>query len=851
LNGHPTLNGSPFFKGIELDEKIKQAVVKWRQEDYNGVSEVTKRLLNYWFVEDHFDERSGRQLSFWENQKEAIEALIYVYEVMKYDTLLKLSKGFNVSLPLSLDDPWSKYGFKMATGSGKTIVMELAIVWQYFNKIFNTDNGVRYTNRFLVIAPNLIVLDRLYQGSFESLKEIKNLPFIPPEWKDYFDVQLVLQSEKVPRHSRGIIYLTNIQQLYEREQQPLNPVDEILGSKPKSEDDPIAGWEYLWTSLTQEEDLMVINDEAHHIYYDSPSEWYNSVKGIDEILRSKFGKGITCQLDFSATPKDSKGNLLPHIIYDYPLKKAIRDGIVKYPIIGIVSGVPKPPTQDYVTRSKVQIDIGLKLLNEYKEKLKPTKKKPVMFVMCDINKHADQIADYIKSEKGLNEKVLVIHTDTTGEITKKDLPKLRQDAREIDTNQYEVIVSVMMLKEGWDVRNVVVIVPLRAFDSPVLPEQTLGRGLRKMEPFMRDNKERLTVVDHPKFKQLWDAEVKYGDLDAEIKDIKDVKPELHVVMPDPKKLKYDLEIPLLEGSLIKWVPQISKLDVTSLRSKVFNIDEIEVPKVLYKEKELLTQKIIREEEIAFDYTDNYDLYLSFMVSGILRRNRLPRLHFPELLPKVDEYIKEYLFNKPIDTSNKDVVLKLNHPFVREYMASEFSNAFKELYQQIEPPTYIAGKYKVSDTQVMHTSKSEDHLYAPKKSIFNLIPADSIFEVDFMKYLDAQEDVEAYTKVLRNMMPLHILYYDMQNYARYYIPDFIIKSRCGYYIVETKGKELDQMQDVRYKDKAANAWCKRITELTKDTWKYVKILSEDFYSNRSLSFCELVKYIGYQAALDDK
>jgi type III restriction enzyme len=843
-----TSNGKGAYKGIELDLKIKNAISKWKQKDYDGATDVTKRLLRYWFFEQHFDEK-GRELEFWQNQKEAIEALIYVYEVMKLYSLNDLLNAFDVSLPLTYQRPWPTYGFKMATGSGKTIVMELAIVWQYFNKIFGSDNEVRYSNRFLILAPNLIVLDRLYDGSFKDLREIKMLPFIPPEWRDKFDCQLVLQTEKIRKYSKGIIYLTNIQQLYEREKEPLNPVDELLGEKPRKEGEPLTGWEYLITSLTEERELMVINDEAHHVYYDFPSEWYNSIKYIDEELRKKFGTGITLQLDFSATPKDKKGILWSHIIYDYPLRKAISDKIVKKVHIGIMSGVPKPPTEDYVTRYKAQIDIGLEKLTEIKKELSKINKKPVMFIMCDTNRHADDVARYLEEEKNLKGKVLLIHTDTSGEITKKELPMLRKAAREIDTNEYEIIVSVMMLKEGWDVRNVVIIVPLRAFDSPLLPEQTLGRGLRKMQPNLPNNEETLLVIDHPKFRQLWDAEIKQGDLEAKIEDAEKVKPELHVIMPDPKKLQYDIDVPILEGSVVKWTPDFSRIDLSKFGKNIFKISEVELPKIKYTEKELLSQKIIKEEELAFDYTDNYDLYISYITSGILRRNRLSKIYFSELLPKVDEYIQNYLFERPIDTNNPEIVLKLNNPFIREYIANEFSKAIKELYKEEQPLTYIVGRYKISDTQVIHTSKSEDMLYSPKKSVFNLIPADSRFEIDFMKYLDSQEDVLAYTKVLKNMMPLHIMYYDIQNYARYYIPDFIVKAKCGFFIIETKGREFDLKENVRYKDKAADAWCKRVKELTKENWEYVKIISDDFYSNITLSFCKLIKTIGYRRDLD--
>lgn len=118
---------------IELDQKIKQALLTWHENKYNGASSVTKRLLDFWFKEDHFL-TSGEKFEFWRCQKEAIEALIYVYEVCKYKDLVSLFRDFGVSAPISVIEDWPKYCFKMATGSGKTFVMAMAIVWHYFNK---------------------------------------------------------------------------------------------------------------------------------------------------------------------------------------------------------------------------------------------------------------------------------------------------------------------------------------------------------------------------------------------------------------------------------------------------------------------------------------------------------------------------------------------------------------------------------------------------------------------------------------------------------------------------------------------------------------------------------------------
>ena len=151
---------------IELDQKIKQAIQTWRERNYEGItSPVTQRLLKFWFREEEHILPDGSRFEFWQCQREGIEALIYVYEICRYQNLYDLARGFLVGIPVDpTRDLWPKYCFKMATGSGKTLVMALAMVWQYFNKIFGANNSVRYSNHFLLLAPNLIVLDRLWMG---------------------------------------------------------------------------------------------------------------------------------------------------------------------------------------------------------------------------------------------------------------------------------------------------------------------------------------------------------------------------------------------------------------------------------------------------------------------------------------------------------------------------------------------------------------------------------------------------------------------------------------------------------------------------------------------------------------
>jgi type III restriction enzyme len=173
---------------------------------------------------------------------------------------------------------------------------------------------------------------------------------------------------------------------------------------------------------------------------------------------------------------------------------------------------------------------------QFNEELSKANLKPVMFVMAENTAASDQIASYLETLPGFGGRVLNIHTNARGEIVegkakakKEEIAVLRQAARRVDSNDnpYAAIVSVLMLREGWDVKNVVVIVPLRAYTAKanILPEQTLGRGLRRMTPpASGDIKEQVVVIEHAAFKDFWKKELEEEGLDVEWVPVDQIRP---------------------------------------------------------------------------------------------------------------------------------------------------------------------------------------------------------------------------------------------------------------------------------------------------------------------------------------
>jgi len=232
--------------------------------------------------------------------------------------------------------------------------------------------------------------------------------------------------------------------------------------------------------------------------------------GTTGAVAERLGRRwIMAQLDFSATPKDDNGQMFQHVVCDTPLGEAVDGGIVKTPIIGKGKGWVERTSTDASERFEEQLRVGYARWLKSKEEWQKSGKKPLLFVMTEDTADANQIARRLNTDpafKELNGKTTNLHTNLKGkvkwvggrkngypvfeesesEISDEDLKSLRELSRQIDSDQnpYTCIVSVLMLREGWDVRNVTTIVPLRPYTSKanILPEQTLGRGLRRMTP---------------------------------------------------------------------------------------------------------------------------------------------------------------------------------------------------------------------------------------------------------------------------------------------------------------------------------------------------------------------------------
>src|SRR5579885_422629 len=356
---------------------LREAVKAWAVGGYKGITDTTRILLNHWFHTDH-KLPTGIPFRYHRSQQEAMETLIFIWEYEKVRTRKTLLERYAQDLKdvrLSLHDDFARYCIKMATGSGKTKVIALAVAWQFLNAIREPDEIAKnYAKTFLLLAPNVIVLERL-KTDFAGGRIFQADPVIPRELTIFWELDCVMRGDAEKAPAEGMLFLTNIQQFYERaerngEEEP-DEMTAVLGSKPPTKKLELT--DFGDRIGLRGGNLMVVNDEAHHTH-DEESEW-------NKTIRKLHGPNpLTMQLDFSATPRFTKGSIFPWTISDYPLKQAILDGIVKRPMKGIAH-IDEQKSDYASVRYRGHLTAAVERWREYREQLSLLKRKPVLFVM--------------------------------------------------------------------------------------------------------------------------------------------------------------------------------------------------------------------------------------------------------------------------------------------------------------------------------------------------------------------------------------------------------------------------------------------------------------------------------------
>jgi type III restriction enzyme len=860
-------------KGFEklippLVAELRKKVETWRASNYEGVSETSRALLTWWFKEEHIiynADGSSFPFRYYFAQREALETVVWLYEVAKvkdkYDLIRYNSTG--VLSPQMFTEEWLRFVIKMATGAGKTKVMSLLIAWAYFHKLY--EEGSNLAKNFLLITPNVIVFERI-KNDFESNKIFFSDPVLPDNgymgqsWQDDFQVTLHLQDDLRNISDTGNIFLTNIHRVFESDVAEYSADDEdstnyFLGDKPvtKTNDSTVD----LGMIVRDIDELIVINDEAHHIHEENA--WLKSIRDIDNRLKQK-GSGLSLQLDVTATPKNGKGAIFVQTISDYPLVEAIHQRVVKQPVVPDEASRGKLKENQstlFTERWKDHINLGVEEWKKVYEEHKKTGKKAILFIMADDTKNCDEVAEYLElSFAELKGAVLTIHTNKSGEISestsgkqKDELDKLRKQSNEIDSweSPYKVIVSVMMLKEGWDVKNVTTIVGLRPYasDSKILPEQTLGRGLRRMYFGRDDIDEYVSVIGTPAFMDFVESIKGEGVLlekrlmGAGTKPISPMVIEVDKQNEKKDIEKLDIEIPVMTPRIQREYKNLGQLDVSKFgneRVVVKTFSEQEKREIVFKD--VVAEAVHHTTILTGDIEPNHQSVIGFFAQAIMREMRLFGC-YDILFGKVKDFISQYMFEQSVELTDLNVLRNLSEVEYIKLIKDNFKKAINELTVQDKGDTEIKNYIKVSEARPFVVN--DKSFLIPQKSVFNRIVGDSNFELEFSAFLEKCEDIISFAKNFENKeaTALRIEYKNSEGFIANYYPDFFVKvDDKTVYIVETKGREEE---DDKIKFERLVKWCEDVNaRQTRIAYKALYVKQEEYEKNVAKNFDELVR-----------
>ena len=846
-----------------LVQKIREQVKMWRDNNYSGASETSKALLNWWFNTPHLREQTDGTISefqYYFAQREALETIIYLYDVVRVKDAFDLMR-FDSSRAVSanmFDENWRRFVIKMATGTGKTKVMSLAIAWSFFHKLYEQNSEL--SRNFLVIAPNIIVLDRLYHD-FQGLRIFFEDPVLPDNgfeghnWRNDFQLTLHVQDEVRATRATGNIFLTNIHRVYSSDQAPPSPNDDnsmdyFFGKKPTgaTTDSKVD----LGDIVRDIDELMVLNDEAHHVH-DPKLAWFKSIEDIHNRLLQK-GSGLALQVDVSATPKHSNGAIFVQTVADYPLVEAISQNIVKHPVLPDAESRAKLVERQsvkYTEKYADYLDLGViewrKAFAEH-EKLD---KKAILFVMTDNTRNCDDVATYLENRyPDLKDAVLVIHTKQNGEISeatsgrnREELEKLRKQANAIDSSDspYKAIVSVLMLKEGWDVKNVTTIVGLRAYSAKpnILPEQTLGRGLRLM--YAGTEKESVSVIGTDAFMEFVES-IKSEGVELERQAMGEgTKPKAPLVVEvDTANVNkdidaLDIEIPVLTRRFYREYKSLADLDVTQFDCTPVayqELDETSEREIVFKD--MTTGEVTHTTVLDGSGVADYRSTLGYFAETIRKDLRLVS-GYDVLYGKVKDFVQDHLFGEAVLLEAPDTLYSLSELPATKTVMETFKRAINDLTIQDRGDAELSETISVQDTRPFMV-KEQEYL-VPQKSVFNRITGDSHFELEFAAFLENCPDVVSYAK---NYPGMHFKldYINADGDIANYYPDFFVKLTDGRVIVaETKGRED---LDVPLKMQRLSQWCRDVNRATSDVnYDFVYIDQESFDVYRPETFQQLL------------
>lgn len=847
------------FVELPLANQIRGRVKAWREADYPGATGITRRLLAHWY---DLEQRGDRPFFFC--QIEAMETLIWLAEA-------SLAERQGIEIP-SDGGEFARLCSKMATGSGKTIVMAMLIAWQALNKVAYPRDR-RFSKNVFIVAPGLTVKSRLQvlmpsrEGNFYD-----DFNVIPPGLHDSLRQTKVLirnwHTLMPPRPEAG---------------------PRVVKKGPESDE---AFTRRVLEELATAQNLLVINDEAHHAWRVPPKSTIRGVSkddieeathwvgGLDRIHHAR---GILGCYDFSATPFAPTGRqsgdetLFDWIVSDFGLNDAIESGLVKTPRVvvrddGRFNTAYKSRLYHIYADPEVKTDLNRPaeettplpdlmtnaywlLAKDWEDTGRTWRQHglatpPVMITVANRTETAARVHYTVTRNRieipGFGEPTRTLRIDSkvlkeaeereeaagvdtgvavsddqeddsdeaaaataTKKLTKKDEAELLRLT--VDTvgqtgrpgEQIEHVISVQMLSEGWDARTVTHIMGLRAFESQLLCEQVVGRGLRRTSYEV----DAATGLYAPEYVNIFGVPFTFLPHEGSVDTPRPPQDPGVPVFPDPAKAMFEISWPNIVRIEHQMRPHLDLKveDVPVLRLNATEATTVaEMAPILEGKSDISRLSLIELEEIGRQMRlqsiifrvarDVYEQKRSGWKGG--QDDLIAQIiHIIERFITSDRIaISPPLFNQ--DDVRRRILLTLNMNKVAQHIQDAINHQNTEVLTPVfdqERPIRSTG-----DMRMWYTRKPRE---VTERSHINLCVFDSTWEASEAYVLDRRADVvRAWVKNDHLGFEISYLY---QGVISKYRPDFLIRLARGTTLVlEVKGQ--DTARD-RTKREALGQW----------------------------------------------
>jgi type III restriction enzyme len=853
--------------------QLRDEVRTWREAGYPGTAMVTRRLLEWWFERD--EERKALGKRFFFCQQEAVETVIYLYEVQNRRRMPETGDLL-------------RYALKLATGTGKTVIMALFVTWSTLHK--RKVSGSSLSGNFLVLVPNLTVRDRvsgqprgdgLHPAGEHNLYDAFEM--VPPEFRQEFHPNVLVRNwqgiplenkredwigeGEVPLEEGRFVPQAVLRAMQRRARQDPNaPIRRVLG-----------GWR----------DLVVINDEAHHVYGEKRGKKGDDAEYIkwSKIL-ARIGKAARVSLvtDLSATPwygsgsPKPEGTLFEWLVSDFSVYDAFESGLVK------VVRLPDPDEH-----GRVYLDLwdkvkGAKTKEEYLracrgaiasiyaswrkdyddwssmfENMRPGP-SPVLLCVTDSAQRAAWLFQHLTRDYELlrnsddedRSRWVTIPVDSkVFDANKGNEAVLRKMVNTVGSKEkpgehVRAIVSVNMLTEGWDVKSVTHIVGLRAFGSPLLTEQIIGRGLRRTNYDVLNQ----AIEERPEgSEETVDA---FGIPFVGFPVEKRKRPGTGVwgqkpvwIEPDPKKAKYRVLVPNVRS----WAVGVTESLADMIRVETLpqiRINPKETPPDVRMRPVVggAPETVMHLEEFRAEWPT---IRSAFRIAEELYQQTNPgsaeELNigptFEELMEVTQRYVTQRVVTMEVDGRRSDS-RDIGIPFWRGPAMDILENAIRGRTPGVEAVPILSSPEWL-DSANLRRFQWTGIVAEGGRCHTNKVPCHTDLEKRFADFLDKAKDVVRYIKNER--FGFSVTYYE-SNRPRQYYPDFIVVARDetgqeAMWLAETKG---EIRPNTVLKREAARLWCEKMSQTSYGKWRYAFLPQKSFESAAARGFKTLAELV---------